>query len=82
MALLTFRKLQEGKIEKARQDHGPYHSAHEAYAVILEELDEFWEEVRMRSENRDHGVMLRELVDIAVTAERAAYDLGLIDEKP
>jgi hypothetical protein len=31
---------------KARKTHGPMAGAHEAYAIILEELDEFWDSVR------------------------------------
>lgn len=31
---------------KARQKHAPMRGAHEGYAVILEELDELWAEVK------------------------------------
>lgn len=34
------------ELRKAREKHGPMASAHEGYAVILEELDELWEAVR------------------------------------
>lgn len=69
------------ELEAARRDHKPYNSAHEAYAVILEELEEFWEEVRMKRNKRDKAHMLRELVQIATTAERAAYDLELLEDE-
>lgn len=32
--------------ECARQKHSPMQSAHEGYAVILEELDEVWDEIK------------------------------------
>lgn len=32
--------------EKARDKHKPMNSPHEGYAVILEELDELWDEVK------------------------------------
>lgn len=38
-------EIMEGYL-KARQKHAPMHSPHEGYAVILEELDEVWEEVK------------------------------------
>jgi hypothetical protein len=34
---------------EARRKHGPFNSGHEGYAVILEELDELWDEVRRRT---------------------------------
>ncbi len=68
--------------EKQRKGHAKLNSAHEAYAVILEELDEFWEQVRMKREVRDPAAMLTELVQIAAMAQRAAEDLGLIERGP
>lgn len=32
--------------DKARFKHKPMNSAHEDYAVILEELDEMWDEIK------------------------------------
>jgi hypothetical protein len=66
--------------ELARADtlHGNYNSYHEAYAVILEELDEFWEIVREKSNRRDHRHAYNELVQLAVTCIRAARDLKLL----
>lgn len=34
------------ELGKARQRFGPMASAHEGYAILLEEVDELWEEVR------------------------------------
>jgi hypothetical protein len=31
---------------RARAKHPPFHSTHEAYAVILEELEEWWDSVK------------------------------------
>lgn len=53
-----------------------FHSAHEAYGVILEELDEFWDEVRQQ--RQDPSRLLRELIQTAAMCMRAAEDLGLI----
>lgn len=78
MKWVTFEELQAAELVRARAQHNRYNSAHEAYAVILEELDEFWEQVRMRKKDRSAGVMLTELVQVAVTAQRAAEDLGLL----
>ena len=66
------------ELEKADALHGNYNSYHEAYAVILEELDEFWEIVRQKTEARNHVLAYFELVQIAVTCARAARDLKLL----
>ncbi len=65
------------ELEKAENLHGSYNSYHEAYAVILEELDEFWEIVRQKTQDRNDQKAYAELVQIAVTAWRTARDLGL-----
>ena len=65
------------ELEKAENLHGSYNSYHEAYAVILEELDEFWEIVRMKTQDRNDRDAYCELVQIAVTAWRTARDLNL-----
>ena len=36
----------------ARKEHPAMHSGHEGWAVIKEELDELWEEVRKRDQDR------------------------------
>lgn len=71
----TFQELQRREIEAARGSHKPINSAHEGYAVILEELDEFWEEVRKKRSERSHDRMVAELVQIAAMAQRTAEDV-------
>jgi hypothetical protein len=55
------------------------HSAHEAYAVILEELEEFWTEVKAGTPSSPitAGRMRAELIQIAAMAIRAVEDLEL-----
>ena len=76
-----FAKIVRAELISARAKWAPQHSAHESYAVILEELDEFWEEVRKKKSERSNVRMLSELVQIAAMAQRAAEDLGLIDQE-
>jgi len=35
------------EIDRGRHEHREFSSAHEAYAVLLEEVDELWDTVRM-----------------------------------
>jgi len=65
------------ELERAMQLHGPLRSAHESYAVILEELEEFWEEVRKKRDERDPKAMRTELIHTAAMCCRAIHDLSL-----
>lgn len=74
-----FTRMVEDELARARAKfptgmHGP----HESYAVILEELDEFWDEVR--GQNHDPDRMLKELIQVAAMCARAAEDCGFVEE--
>jgi vacuolar-type H+-ATPase catalytic subunit A/Vma1 len=79
---MTFPEAVALELQTARRSHAPLNSAHEAYAVILEELDEFWEEVRRKRSERSSPRMASELIQIAAMAQRAAEDLKLMDGAP
>lgn len=51
---------------RARTLHGPTHSAHEAYAVFLEEVDELWDEIKRNP--RDNKAMREEAVQVGAMA--------------
>jgi NTP pyrophosphatase (non-canonical NTP hydrolase) len=72
-----FNSMVEAEVASAREKHAPINSAHEGYSVILEELDEFWEEVRKKRVDRSKGKMLSELIQVAAMAQRTAEDLQL-----
>lgn len=56
--------------------HGPaFASMHEAYGVLVEEVAEFFEEVRQKKSHRSGLKLRREAVDIAVVALRIARGL-------
>lgn len=69
------------ELKRATEQNGPFASGHEAYAVILEELCEFWDEIRLKNEDRDPANMRKELVQVAAMACRASMDLGLEDHE-
>ena len=60
----------QAEIERARAKFPAFHSQHEAYAVILEELDEFWEKVRRDEDGRSE---LIQVAAMAVAAFRECY---------
>lgn len=65
-------------VQEERQrvkDKKPFNSCHEAYAIMLEEEHELWDEVKKRKEKRNIENMKKELAQIIVCAERFFYFL-------
>lgn len=70
----------EAELARALLRHGTFHSLHEAYAVLLEEVDELWDHVREKEHERKHAEVYKELVQIsAVAAKAALYAKGMRD---
>ncbi len=65
------------ELDKATEQYGEMHSAHEAYAIILEELDEFKAEVWKKSKDQDRKNMRKELIQVGAMCARAIIDLDL-----
>jgi hypothetical protein len=64
------------------QFHGTYfNSLHEAFAVILEEVDELWEIVRQKSTERNRATLHLELLQIAAMAVKALQSLDRFETK-
>ena len=72
---IKFTELVREELVKARKNHGPQSSYHEGYAVLLEEVDELWDEVKKKTSNRNHGDTLKELVQIASCSQKMAEDV-------
>jgi len=71
------------ELARARSKFGPIASLHEGYAVILEELDEFWDEVRGQQSDDRLRQAYRELVQVAAMAQRTAEDaIARLESKP
>jgi hypothetical protein len=61
------------ELQQARALHPKFHSAHEGYAVILEELDELWHECKQRNPSKTR--MMEESTQVAAMAIRFAIDV-------
>src|SRR5229473_6065520 len=49
---------------------GPQHSAHEGFAVLMEEVDEVWDIVKQNQKRRDNAALRKELIQTAAMAMR------------
>lgn len=77
-----FQSLVRAELTRARIAHPkPINSAHEGYSVLLEEVEEFWLEVKKKQRLRSPERMLEELVQVAAMAQCVAEDIGLIVEE-
>ena len=64
------------EVHEATEVHGPaYHSAHEAFGVLLEEVEEFKEWVWRKRGERIRAAMVKELVQVAAVATKYAAQL-------
>jgi len=71
----SFSKMVAEELASARKKHGGTNSIHEGYAVILEELDEVWDEVKKKTKERNLVELLKELVQVGAMAQKMAEDV-------
>lgn len=62
------------ELRQARMKHEPMHSLHEAFAVILEEVDELKAHVWKKQSERDPAQVYAEIVHIAAMCARCVVD--------
>jgi len=68
------------EMNKAISQFPTLHSLHEGYAIMLEEVDELWEHVKMNQKRRDKEAIKKECIQIAAMALRIILDCGDMDK--
>lgn len=63
------------ELNRATKIHGPWPTAHHGYAVILEELDELWAEIKRKETERNNKAMRTEAIHVAATALRFIIEI-------
>lgn len=63
------------EVATAYENWPPMNSAHEGYAVLLEEVDELWDHVKTKQKNRDLSAMRKEAIQVAAMAVRFAVEV-------
>lgn len=61
--------------EKAMNNWPAFNSAHEAFAVLAEEVDELWDHVKTNQKKRDIEAMKKECIQVAAMALRFALEI-------
>lgn len=65
----------ENELGKALKNWPEFNSAHEGYAILLEEIDELKAHVWTNQKCRDIGLMRKEAVQVAAMALRFIVDV-------
>lgn len=63
------------EVERAKMHGEKFASLHEAYAVILEELDEVWDITRQKRRERSAVELRKEFIQIGAMAVKALQSL-------
>ncbi len=71
---MTFDDVRD-ELENAMNKFPPSNTAHEGYAVLLEEVDELWEHVKTKQGLRLTHLMRKEAIQIAAMAMRFAIEI-------
>ncbi len=69
--------------QRAQGIYGAFASAHEGYAVLLEEMDELKDEVWRSPGKRDYSAMMKEACQVAAMAIRLMIEIAgpkVVDE--
>lgn len=71
----TFEVINEcaAELGRAMRKHPPIRGPHEGYAVILEEMDELWAEIKRQATNPE--ALRKEAVQVAAMAMRFLVDV-------
>ena len=65
----------EAEFTSAWIKYGAFTSIHQAYGIILEEVDEFWDICKMKRKQRDAAATRTELLQIAAMCIKAVYSM-------
>ena len=69
--------------EAARLKFPEFHSHHEAYAVIKEEFEEWWDSVKKNDPDRDELIQVMAMcLATLVELESPSTNLGVLDSEP
>lgn len=63
------------ELENARANWPPMASAHEGYAILAEEMDELWEQVKINQKRREPAKLRSEAKQVAAMALRFMIDI-------
>lgn len=73
--LAEMNALVDAEIRRVSAKQAPFSSPHEGWAILYEEVDELWDEVKKKRKLRSPELMRGECMQIAAAAIRFMHDL-------
>lgn len=73
--LRRFYRDVDRELTRAMERYPRLNSAHEAYAIILEELEELWQEIKVKQAHHNRTAMRKEAVQVAAMLTRFVIDV-------
>ena len=67
------------ELNKATSNYGEYHSPHEGYAIIKEELEKLWNEIKKSPKNRNYKLMEKEAIQLTAMSLRFLNDMEFMN---
>ncbi len=67
--------LISAEFDRATQLHDPHLSAHESYAVLLEQVETLWKEIKKKEMNRENWRLEKEAKQVGAMAMRFLTDV-------
>jgi len=64
------------EVKSAQLKYHTFNSNHEGYAVLKEEVDELWDEIKLSKKNTMNERMKEECIQVAAMAVRFMLDLS------
>ena len=64
------------ELQQTSNSNRPFASAHEGFAILKEEVDELWEEIKVNEGRRDLDKVVAEARQVAAMALRIMIDCG------
>ena len=72
---MSYLQEVQTEFERASSLYPAFNSAHEGYAVLLEEVEELWDEVKKSPKRREPAKMREEAIQVAAMAMRFVNDV-------
>ena len=70
------------ELDSANNKYPAFHSTHEGFAVLKEEVDELWDEIKVSKSTNANRLMINEAIQVAAMAIKFTENLYCSNKRP